>query len=179
MARPFKDARYPGVSSRPKNGKLIYRYRAKGMPEIRLPGKPGDPEFEAAYEKATQGQGKKAVIIDLPGRALPKTFGHAARRLETTMEWLDFDEATQQKNARLIERFLNLPVDPNYPLTWRNTPVEHLDADRLRAIIEGIFRTNRTVAKHTLVAIKKLLWVATDVEKWIKPQDDPSLSIRV
>lgn len=37
MARPFKDARYPGVSSRPKNGKLIYRYRAKGMPEIRLP----------------------------------------------------------------------------------------------------------------------------------------------
>ncbi|TJW49496.1 MAG: integrase, partial [Mesorhizobium sp.] len=107
MARPFKDARYPGVSSRLKNGKLAYRYRAKGMPEIRLPGKPGDPEFEAAYEKATQGQGKKAVIIDLPGRALPKTFGHAARRLETTMEWLDFDEATQQKNARLIERFLN------------------------------------------------------------------------
>ncbi|RWA60566.1 site-specific integrase [Mesorhizobium sp.] len=179
MARPFKDARYPGVSSRLKNGKLIYRYRAKGMPEIRLPGKPGDPEFEAAYEKATQGQGKKAVIVDLPGRALPKTFGHAARRLETTMEWLGFDEGTQQKNARLIERFLNLPVDPNYPLTWRNTPVEHLDADRLRAIIEGIFRTNRTVAKHTLVAIKKLLWVATDVEKWIKPQDDPSLSIRV
>ncbi|RWM76395.1 MAG: integrase, partial [Mesorhizobium sp.] len=57
MARPFKDARYPGVSSRLKNGKLAYRYRAKGMPEIRLPGKPGDPEFEAAYEKATQGQG--------------------------------------------------------------------------------------------------------------------------
>jgi hypothetical protein len=54
-----------------------------------------------------------------------------------------------------------------------------LDADRLRVIIEGIFRTNRTVAKHTLVAIRKLLWVATDVEKWIKPQDDPSLSIRV
>ncbi|TGP84587.1 integrase, partial [bacterium M00.F.Ca.ET.222.01.1.1] len=52
------------------------------------------------------------------------------------MEWLDFDEATQQKNARLIERFLNLRVDPKYPLMWRDTPVEHLDADRLRAIIE-------------------------------------------
>ncbi|MGX7874103.1 hypothetical protein ACVDG5_016310 [Mesorhizobium sp. ORM6] len=136
MARPFKDARYPGVSSRLKRGKLVYRYRAKGMPEIRLPGKPGDSEFEAAYEKATQGQGNKAVIIDLPGRALPKTFGHAARRLETTMEWLDFDEATQQKNARLIERFLNLQVDTGYPLTWRDTPVQHLDADRLRTIIE-------------------------------------------
>ena len=81
------------------------------------------------------------------------------------MEWLDFDEATHQKNARLIERFLNLQVDPNYPLTWRDTPVEHLDADRLRTIIEGIFTTNRTVAKHMMVAIRKLLWVATDVER--------------
>ncbi|MBZ9777032.1 tyrosine recombinase XerC [Mesorhizobium sp. CO1-1-8] len=179
MARPFKDSRYPGVSSRVKNGKLLYRYRAKGLPELRLPGRPGDPEFEAEYQKATQGLVKKAAITDLPGRAQPRTFGHAARRLETTMEWLDFDEATQQKNARLIERFLNLKVDPKYPLAWRDTPVEHLDADRLRAIIEGIFATNRTVAKHMLVAIKKLLWVANEVEKWIKPQDDPSLSIRV
>lgn len=31
MARPFKDARYPGVPSRIKNGKIVYRYRAKGM----------------------------------------------------------------------------------------------------------------------------------------------------
>ena len=153
---------------------------ANGMPEIRLPGRPGDPEFEAVYEQTTQGQGQKAVIIDLPGRALPKTFGHAARRLETTMEWLDFrDEATRQKNARLIERFLEMKVDPAYPLTWRDTPVEHLDADRLRAIVEGVFGTRRTVAKHLLVAIKKLLWVAIEVEKWIKPQDDPSLSICV
>ncbi|MER8955536.1 site-specific integrase [Mesorhizobium sp. M0833] len=179
MARPFKDARYPGVSSRLKRGKLVYRYRAKGMPEIRLPGQPGGPEFEAAYERATQGQGLKAIIIDLPGRALPKTFGHAARRLEATMEWLDFDEATQQKNARLIERFLKMQVDPAYPLTWRDTPVEHLDADHLRAIVEAVFAANRTVAKHLLVAIKKLLWVAIEIEKWIKPQDDPSLSIRV
>lgn len=177
MSRPFKDAKYPDVSLRRKYGKAVYRYRAKGMPEIRLPGSPGDREFEAAYEKATQGL--KAIIIGLPGRALPRTFGHAARRLETTMEWLDFDEATRRKNAWLIERFLEMQVDPEYPLKWRDTPVEYLDADRLRVIIEGIFAARRTVAKHILVAIKKLLWVAIHVEKWIKPQDDPSLSIRV
>jgi hypothetical protein len=39
------------------------------MSEIRLPGKPGEPDFETAYQEATQGQAKKAVIIDLPGRA--------------------------------------------------------------------------------------------------------------
>lgn len=89
------------------------------------------------------------------------------------------NEATQRKNARLIERFRRMQVDPAYPLTWRDMPIEHLDADHLRATIESVFAANRTVVKHLLVAIKKLLRVAIEVEKWIKPQDDPSLSIRV
>ncbi|RWD29537.1 MAG: integrase [Mesorhizobium sp.] len=171
---------YPGASSRLVNGKEYWRFRAnRRARQITLPGQPGDEAFEIAYRRAVEGRAGSAEIINMPGRALPRTFGHAARRLETTMEWLDFDEATQRKNLRLIERFLEMQVDPDYPLTWRDTPVEHLDADRLRAIIEGIFLANRTVAKHLLVAIKKLLWVAIQVEKWIKPQDDPSLSIRV
>ncbi|MER9296986.1 site-specific integrase [Mesorhizobium sp. M0621] len=171
---------YPCASSRVKNGKIIWRFRAnRHAPQIALPGEPGDEMFEAAYQRAISGQAAKAQIIDLPGRALPKTFGQAARRLEGTMEWADFDPATQDKNRSLIERFLNTPVDPTHVLTWRDVPVEYMDADRLRSIIEGIFKKNRTVAKHTLVAIKKLLWVAIEIEKWIKPQNDPSLSIRV
>lgn len=171
---------YPGASSRVVNGKEYWRFRAnRHARQIALPGQPGDGTFETAYRRAVEGCAGKAVIIDLPGRALPRTFGQAARRLETTMEWAEFDPATQAKNRSLIERFLNMPVDPKYALTWRDVPVEYLDADKLRAIIEGIFKTNRTVAKHLLVAVKKLLWVAIEVEKWIKPQDDPSLSIRV
>lgn len=171
---------YPGASSRIKNGKTVWRFRAnRHSPQINLPGQPGDEEFETAYRHAVEGCAGRAEIINMPGRALPRTFGHAARRLETTMEWTDFDAATQAKNSSLIERFLNMPVDPEHVLTWREVPVEYMDADRLRAIIEGLFKTNRTVAKHMLVAIKKLLWVAIEVEKWIKPQDDPSLSIRV
>lgn len=171
---------YPGASSRVVNGKEYWRFRAnRHAPQIALPGQPGDEAFEAAYQRAVEGRGRKSEIIDMPGRSLPRTFGLAARRLETTMEWDEFDPATQAKNGSLIERFLNMPVDPNHALTWRDVPVEFMDADKLRAIIEGIFKTNRTVAKHMLVAIKKLLWVAIEVEKWIKPQNDPSLSIRV
>ncbi len=171
---------YLGASSRVVNGKEYWRFRAsRHAPQVTLPGQPGDAGFETAYRRAVEGQAGKTENINLPGRALPKTFGHAARRLETTMEWADFDSATQDKNSRLIERFLNTLVDPEHILTWRDVPVEYMDADRLRTIVEGIFRTNRTVAKHMLVAIKKLLWVAIDVEKWIKPQDDPALSIRV
>lgn len=171
---------YPGASSRVVNGKEYWRFRAnRHALQIALPGQPGDEAFEAAYRRAVEGRGRKAEIIDMPGRSMPRTFGLAARRLETTMEWDEFDPATQAKNASLIERFLSMPVDPNHALTWRDVPVEFMDADKLRAIIEGIFKTNRTVAKHMLVALKKLLWVAIEVEKWIKPQDDPSLSIRV
>lgn len=171
---------YPGASSRVVSGKEYWRFRAnRHAQQITLPGRPGDEMFETAYRRAVEGCAGKAEIIDLPGRALPRTFGQAARRLETTMEWAEFDPATQAKNRSLIERFLNMPVDPKYALTWRDVPVEYLDADKLRAIIEGIFKANRTVAKHLLVAVKKLLWVAIEIEKWIKPQDDPSLSIRV
>ncbi|MER8388791.1 site-specific integrase [Mesorhizobium sp. M1428] len=171
---------YPGASSRVVNGKEYWRFRAnRHARQIALPGQPGDEAFEAAYLRAIEGCTSKAEIIDMPGRVLPRTFGHAARRLETTMEWADFDPATRAKNSNLIERFLNMPVEPQHVLAWRDVPVEFMDADRLRTIIEGIFKTNRTVAKHMLVAVKKLLWVAIEVEKWMKPQDDPSLSIRV
>ncbi|RRI03122.1 site-specific integrase [Mesorhizobium tamadayense] len=171
---------YPGASSRVVNGKEYWRFRAnRHARQIALPGQPGDEAFEACYRRAVEGCTGKSEIIDMPGRVLPRSFGHAARRLESTMEWADFDPATQAKNSNLIERFLNMPVDPEHVVTWRDVPVEYMDADRLRTIIEGIFKTNRTVAKHMLVAVKKLLWVAIEVEKWIKPQDDPSLSIRV
>lgn len=171
---------YPGASSRVVRGKEYWRFRAnRHARQIALPGIPGDEAFEIAYRRAVEGHAGSAEMIKMPGRALPRTFGHAARRLETTMEWADFDPATQAKNSSLLERFLNMRVDPEHELTWRDVPVEYMDADRLRAIIEGIFKTNRSVAKHMLVAIKKLLWVAIEIEKWVKPQADPSLSIRV
>lgn len=170
---------YPGAGSREKRGKIIWRYRAnRHAPQIALPGQPGDEAFEIAYQRAVNGLGK-ADVANLPGAATAKSFGKAARRLETTMEWQDYDPATRKKNADLIERFLEMKVADDAPLTWRDTPVEYLDADRLRVIIETIFAANRTVAKHMLVAIKKLLFVAIEVEHWIKPQNDPSLSIRV
>ncbi|MFA1622833.1 tyrosine-type recombinase/integrase [Rhizobium mongolense] len=181
MGRAHKYPDHPGIASRvDRKGEIYWRYRAKGSPEIKLPGAPGDECFEIAYQKAVRGQLAKFEIIDLPGRALLKTFGHAQRRLEATMEWCDYDEKTRAYNTRLIERFLEMPVDASKSaLKWRDTPVEFMTADHLRGIVEGIFRTHRTTAKHLLNAVRKLLWIATDVEKWIKPEADPSLSIRV
>jgi len=170
---------YPGATSREKRGKTVWRYRAnRHAPEVTLPGQPGEPDFTVAYHRAVTGN-TKAAIIDLPIGALPKTFAKAARRLETTMEWLSFDPETRKNNTRHIERFMEMKVEEGKPLTWGQTPVEYLDADRLRAIVEALHADTPAVAKHMLNAIKKLLWVAVDLEKWIKPQDDPSLSIRV
>lgn len=163
-------------TDRKGNAFWVYREAGRNGRQVTLPGHPGDPAFKIAYDRLAHG---KTEIRTLPTAEMPRTFGKAWRRLETTMEWLDYDPATQRKNTRLIERFLSMQVDPAKALTWRQVPVEYLDADRLRAIIEGLFATNRTVALHMLVAIKKLLHVAIEIEKWIKPQDDPSLSIRV
>lgn len=173
---------YPGVTMRSdRNGEPIYRYRTKGRKrvETKLPGKPGDAAFDAAYRKLTLGQPIKAAVTTLPNRTHERSFWAAAKRLETTMEWIDHSEGTQELNTIYIERFLEMRVDPERELTWRDVPVDCLDADRLRAIIEALFKTRRTAAKHMLVAIKKLLWVAIEIEKWIKPQDDPSLSLKI
>ncbi|WP_258121947.1 hypothetical protein [Mesorhizobium onobrychidis] len=119
---------YPGASSRVVNGKEYWRFRAnRHARQIALPGQPGDEAFEACYRRAVEGCIGKSEIIDMPGRVLSRSFGHAARRLETTMEWADFDPATQAKNSNLIERFLNMPVDPEHVLTWRDVPVEYMD----------------------------------------------------
>jgi integrase len=170
---------FPGARShRDRKGEETWSYHAPGRHgrQTRLPGFPGDPAFQLAYDRLT---GDPASVIPLPGADVPMSLGKAFERLETTMEWLAFDEATQRKNTRLIERFLSMKVKPDAPLIWRNVPVQLLDADQLRALIEGIYADNKTVALHMLVAIKKLLFVAIHVEKWIKPQDDPSLSITV
>ncbi|THK37678.1 integrase [Ensifer sp. MPMI2T] len=179
MGRPHKHPDYPGISSKKnRKGETIWRYRAKGRPDVTLPGEPGDECFHAAYQKAVNGSLTIADIVDLPGRALPYTFGKAQRLLEQTMEWIDYDDATKDKNSRMIEAFLEMQVDPDAPLKWRDVPVKFMTAKHLRAIITGIYATRKTVAKHTLVAIRKLIKVAID-EQWIEPEDDPSLTIQV
>ncbi|TIW69654.1 MAG: integrase, partial [Mesorhizobium sp.] len=118
--------KYPGLSSyTDRHGKLRWRYRTKER-VVSLPA-PNQPGFKDAYKAAVEGRKvPKAPVVQMPGAALPGTFGAAFQRLKISVKWLALDEASKRKNTRLIEEFLELRVVPDHPLIWRNVPVKNL-----------------------------------------------------
>ncbi|MDI7863966.1 tyrosine-type recombinase/integrase [Rhizobiaceae bacterium n13] len=162
------DPNFPGASSyAKKDGKIRWRYRGKGVgaKEIQLPGLPGDEAFELAYLKAAAPIPQEAEIIALPGRIVPKSFGHAQRILEESPLWLSYDPKTRKYNTRMIETFLNARVDPGYLITWRDTPCAELMAKDIRAFLAPFYREGKASrAKHQLVAIRKLTAIAVEKE---------------
>jgi integrase len=165
---------YPGVSAFvDRHGKQRWRYRTKGRggKQTNLPGNPGEPKFEAAYADAVNGvKPAVAVVKRMPGASLPKSFGHAARELETTSRWKQLDPATQKKNIRLLELFLESRIVEQDPTTWRNAPIPATKRAYLKEYLEQ-FESTPSKRKHMLVAIRKLITVAFDKE-WI--ENDPT-----
>lgn len=168
---------YPGVSSfTDRHGKKRWRYRGKGRgaKQINLPGDPGEAAFEAAYAAAVQGiKPVSGVVKKMPGAALPKTFGHAARELEQTVWWKRYDPATQSKNLRLIEEFLESRIVEEVPTTWREAPIPATKRNYLKDFLNR-YEEKPAKRKHMLVAIRKLIKIAFDKE-WIG--DDPTIRL--
>lgn len=160
---------YPGATSRIKNGKEVWRYRAnRHAKQISLPGRPGELEFEAAYTAAVQGAARPlATIVALPGASMPKTFGAARRLLEASSEWHDLDADTQTNKMRYLNRFLAERVDPAFKLTFAELPVEKMDFHMLDALIARIKkRDGANVAKRWLEVVNNLIVQALRA-KWI------------
>lgn len=161
---------YPGVTPfTDRHGKQRWRYRAKGRGgrQTNLPGNPGDPEFQIAYEAAIKGiKPPTAQVKVIPGASLPKTFGAAARDLEKTAKWKRYDAATRSKNTRLLEEFLESRVVEEDPTTWRNAPIPATKRTYLKDYLSR-FDDTPAKRKHMLVAIRKLIAVAFDKE-WIE-----------
>lgn len=153
-----------------RHGKIRWRFRRKGK-TISLPGNPGDPEFEAAYEAAITGQPvKQAQLVAMPGATRPESFRAAWRKVQQSPEWLAFDPATRSKNVHLAEEFLELPVDPDYPELWGDMLVADLKRRHVKAILARFSATPHK-AKHLLVALRKMIVVGLD-EEWI--ESDPT-----
>ena len=171
------DKRYPGATSRVSRGKVTWRYRQPGAngQQTTLPGLPGDEDFDAAYHAVSRIK-SAAELFDLPGRALPRSFGKAALMLEDQPWWTALDPATHDKNLKFIERFLESRVSPDAPLTWRTVPVEAMDRARLNGLLMAVYSEKPQTGRHLYNAIKKLYRVALEAE-WIKPENNPCLSI--
>lgn len=169
---------YPGASSRLDKGKTVWRYKQpRSRKEVRLKGVPGTEEFELSYAEASRTK-CAAEILNLPGRALPYTFGKAARMLENTSWWIAYDEKTQTYNAGYIERFLEMQVDPTAPLKWKDVPVKAMTRPYLNDIAMSIYRSTPHAGRHFMTAYRKLTKLAIE-QKWIEPEEDVSITIKL
>lgn len=167
---------YEGVSSRIKNGKEVWRHRAGGHgggKTTNLPGKPGEPAFEKAYREATKGvtateKTRIANILDA------RNVNACYRRLLRTPEWEALDNATQDKNRRMLVEFMATKVTEDMDVKWADVAMADIKTKDIRKVLDRVRLTAPTKAKHMLVAIRKLTKIAIQ-EEWI--EYDPTFTL--
>lgn len=164
---------YPGVGiKRRTSSGTVWRYREPGRNglEITLPGQPGEPAFEEAYDKATK-EGVRRDKAELVAIISGRTVGAAYRLLLRTREWADLDNATQDKNDRYLNQFMKMPVGT---MVWRDIAMADIKTRNIRKLLDEMRMTKPTAAKHMLVAIRKLTRIAIK-EEWI--EYDPTFTL--
>lgn len=163
-AKPFTD----------RHGHIRWRFRLRGVDKY-LPGAPGSPVFDEAYNAALEGRAPRTAKVGrIPGASLPETFRAAWRHAQKSPEWKGLDPATKMKNARLADEFLNLQVAAGAPDTWGDMKVADFRRRHARAILAEFSDTPHK-AKHLLTTIRKMLGEALD-QDWI--ESDPTLRLK-
>lgn len=167
---------YPYVSSySDRHGKERWRFRRAGK-TISLPGKPGDPSFEAAYQAIIEGRPvQKAKIERLPTAAVPRSLRAAWRIVTTsTPEWRAMDPETQSRQKKIAEGFLSSLVAEGQKVTWGDIPLDQLERRHIRKILTDRSETPHA-ARHLLTVLRKIILAGLD-EEWIK--NDPTYRLK-
>ena len=167
---------YPHASSYlDRHKKERWRFRRAGK-TISLPGKPGDPEFEAAYQAIIEGRPvQKATVKRLPTAAVPRSL-RAAWRIVTTQtpEWKAMEPETQARQKKIAEAFLSSPVAEGQKVTWGEIPLDQLERRHVRMILAERSETPHA-ARHLLTILRKMIIVGLD-EEWIR--NDPTYRLK-
>lgn len=159
-------ASHPHASSyRDRHGHERWRFR-RGKRTTALPGRPGDPRFEAAYLAAVEGRAvPKQEPRRHPGTVVPRSLRDAWRRHISSAEWKALRESSRAQQRAVAERFLSTRVDAAQPLLWADVLVEHIQRRHVRAILASMAERPHA-ARHVFSLLRKLIAVALD-EEWI------------
>lgn len=170
-------AEYPNASSyKDRHGRNRWRFR-RGGKSNELPGRPGEPAFEAAYQALVEGRSpeQNTAVVKHPSSSLPCTLRAAWAKVPTSLpEWRRLEPETRARQSRIAEAFLITRVAVDSPLLWADVPV----ADMRRRHIKGILAEMADrphAARHLLVVIRRMIMVALD-EEWI--DTDPTYKIK-
>lgn len=159
-----------------RHGKRRWRFRL-GKKTIQLPGEPGQPEFESAYQAAIEGRPAPgpATVHRLRTAAAPQSLRAAWRVLRSdTPEWKALGSAIMGAQTRIIENFLQMPIADGETLTFGDVAVADLKRKHVKAILARKSDTPHAAA-HLLRVIRKLVGVALDQE-WI--ENDPTYRLK-
>lgn len=169
---------HPNASAyKDRHGTTRWRFRRKGK-TVTLPGAPGEPAFEAAYQAAVEGRPLPAIegrVIRLPGGTVPRSMRAAWRLVPTSLpEWQRLEPVTQASQSRIAEKFLDLEVEEGASLTWGEVPMADLRRRHIKLILARM-SDRPHAARHLLVVIRRMILVAMD-EEWIEV--DPSYKVK-
>lgn len=160
-----------------RHGKLRWRYRRNGV-TISLPGQPGEPAFEAAWNDAIEGRPQAtATVVKHPNHAEPRTL-KAAWRMVASRDNLDWSQLKAPSRARYIEsaeRLLELPIGDTSE-KWASARVEDLRRRHVKALLAQVAATPHE-GRMMLIVLRKMLEVALD-EEWIVADPTYRLSYR-
>lgn len=148
---------------RDRHGKARYRYRRKGQKTVYLPGKPGSPEFEAAYREATAGV--TGQIKPGASRTVPGTVNALAVAIYQSAEWAMLAKTTQGTYRGIIERLRK---------DYGSFTVRSLTQERIRVMRDK--RKETPAAANNM--LKVLRWaLAFAVDRNLRP-DNPCIGIK-
>lgn len=159
-----------------RHDKTRWRYRRVGK-TISIPGEPGSPDFEEAYQAAIEGrEPRKAIVVAHPGASLPKSFRDAWKRVQKSPEWLAYGPRTKAQATFLTERFLQMTVVDDVADVWADQLVSDLRRRHLKDILARFSEMPHS-GRITLTAIRRMIKIALD-EEWVEIDVSSSITYR-
>jgi integrase len=143
-----------------KTGAVFRYFRRPGFPRVRLPGLPGSPEFNRAYEDALAGAPAEIGAK----RTRPGTVNAALAGYYQSLEWRSLSAGTQAHRRSILERFRAAHGDK---------PIALLPQ---KFIVLTLSSLPPFAARNWLKALRALLQFA--VTRCLR-QDDPTQGIKL
>lgn len=151
------------TSYKDRHGKVRWRFRYKGR-RVELPGEPGSPEFERAYQAALANREPAtiAVLSTVKARSLRACWVG----VQKSAEWKRLETISQTNQRRVAERFLMRKVGPGSDLVWGDAAVADVKRRHIKGVLGELADTPHA-AGQVLRCIRKLVGYALDQE-WIE-----------
>ena len=144
-----------------RHGKSFYYFRKRGAPrKIRLPGRPGDADFMAAYHACLAGQPLPAQqhlpeirqVIPVTDR---KSLRWLCQQYLTSGLFQRHDVKTRRPRQSILNQLCDLPISDTNPKKMGEAPFEELHSKAIRSIRDRKADTPEA-ANNWLKAIKAL-----------------------